>query len=932
MSLPYDIVTELFLGSLGWVDLTATGDVRQTVADSGGGITITRTVPADGQFADPSTADLVLNNGHGYYSPRNPRSPYYGLLSRNTPIRTGLRLFADDFARTASNGWANGWSTAGTAANFAVASGKATHAHPIVNNLQISRRPTALRDVEQVVSVSTSAAVTGAALVTGLQARYQTGGTYYWLRVEFNAGASTVTLKISKAIAGVLTDLAILGPVPGLSYTAGQFLRARGGVVGDRLSISVWNPATSVEPADWMLSVVDTSVPDPGLPGLQTWVVSGNTNSPTLVASFDNYEIIDRRAWMEVSQFPTRWALSGKDVWAPIQAAGILQRLSQGAKPLRSALYREIMKSSPAAYWPLEDPADSPSAGTPIAGGTPMEVFGFSRFTVPGSGGVPEPAAGLPVFGSGDGIPGSAPVIDLAQGGVLHGLVPVTTGNGWRLEFVMIGPRDKTTARIPMQWKTNGTWALWQLQIDSGGVSANFGPDDGTGTELGSASTSFSVFDGLAHHYRIEAIQVSGAVYAEIVIDGTFVAQFDTFISGMVGSAGRVVDVVVNPLEEINGAESMPILGHVAVWNPYTATGVDTASAAFGHRGELAADRFERLCGERGIPVAVVRDPANPPDSVTAMGPQRPAKFLDLLRECVDVDQGVAFEDRGRLGLVLRTGRTLYNQTPVALSYGSHIHPPFAPVDDDRNIRNDVTVTRPDGGSAQDVQETGPLNVQEPADDPQGVGRYDVEYKVPVATNTQLPDQAGWRRHLGTVDEARYPQATIKLHAPDWLADEALTSEAVAVDTGDVVTIDDLPDWLPPGPAGILVLGSVESIDAYERSITWSAVPSSPYTVATVDGDERVPLDGATLAATLVPGDATMSLATTAESGLWVTGTTVTNPTDFPLQFRVGADCVTVSGISGTSSPQPATITSGVTRSWAAGTEVDVWLPTIAAP
>lgn len=72
-------VVELLLDG-SWVDIT--GDVRVDP-----GITITFGVPNESAIADPSTCNLTVNNRDGKYSPRNTAGPYYGHLTRNTPLR-----------------------------------------------------------------------------------------------------------------------------------------------------------------------------------------------------------------------------------------------------------------------------------------------------------------------------------------------------------------------------------------------------------------------------------------------------------------------------------------------------------------------------------------------------------------------------------------------------------------------------------------------------------------------------------------------------------------------------------------------------------------------------------------------------------------------------------------------------------------------------
>jgi hypothetical protein len=90
---PLQVRAELQLGGE-WVDISAR--VRQT-----SDVAITRGRPDEASTADASVCTLTLDNTDGRFSPRNPNSPYFGQLARNTPLRVGLVVGADFVPRYA---------------------------------------------------------------------------------------------------------------------------------------------------------------------------------------------------------------------------------------------------------------------------------------------------------------------------------------------------------------------------------------------------------------------------------------------------------------------------------------------------------------------------------------------------------------------------------------------------------------------------------------------------------------------------------------------------------------------------------------------------------------------------------------------------------------------------------------------------------------
>lgn len=81
-------------------------------------ITITRGRADESSLVEASSCTMTLNNRDGRFSPRNPGSPYFGILGRNTPIRVSLPDItgtADDKRFTGEvSAWPQKWDKTGT--------------------------------------------------------------------------------------------------------------------------------------------------------------------------------------------------------------------------------------------------------------------------------------------------------------------------------------------------------------------------------------------------------------------------------------------------------------------------------------------------------------------------------------------------------------------------------------------------------------------------------------------------------------------------------------------------------------------------------------------------------------------------------------------------------------------------------------------------
>ncbi|WP_326729706.1 alkaline phosphatase D family protein [Streptomyces phaeochromogenes] len=244
----------------------------------------------------------------------------------------------------------------------------------------------------------------------------------------------------------------------------------------------------------------------------------------------------------------------------------------------------------------------------------------------------------------------------------------------------------------------------------------------------------------------------------------------------------------------------------------------------------------------------------------------------------------------------------------IALNYNAgHISPPFEPTPDDEGVTNDVTATRQDGGQARFVKTEGLLNTNDPAVDPDGVGEYDGGgVTINVADDDQLPDQAAWRVHQGTVDEERYPLVHIDLAANPDLADEM-----TGLGLGDRITVANPPEWIPPDTIELIAEGGVETIGLYDWDMELNASAGSPWLVATAaavedstagpDKPNRGDTSGSELV-TAVNDTVTSLIVHTPPDGNferapWIISTGPAaapnlHPTHFPFDLRIGGEIV----------------------------------------
>ncbi len=595
------------------------------------------------------------------------------------------------------------------------------------------------------------------------------------------------------------------------------------------------------------------------------------------------------------------------DAWVNLDGGGILRRLQQGKTPLKSALERAILASNPVAYWPLTDGKESTALLSGLSGvldGSELVLFGARPGVVEGPAG--SGASFVDVTGAADFVSARGPA-------------PTLPAAGWGMEFLFhIGERNDSSEQVEqgvLVFYVGGN--RWEVHIGHNPFQpanpAHILVYNDDGDEFLADDNSGIVVDGW-NHARLTFEQVGGTVEIELYINGLHTWS-ESYTGTLASPAGELIVGADQPptIPEWYFKEGALGVGHLAFYA--LADAADHSAAAFGYVGELAGERFLRVLGEEGVPAVVVGDELD----TQPMGAQPAETLLAVVRECIRTDDGMLFEPADQVALAMRTGRSRYNQDSVLdLSWAAPgIASPLRPQFDDKPTLNDVTVQRRNGGKARAVQTSGPLNVNDPIDDPDGVGRVDGTVDVNTDADDVLPIHAGWHLSKGTVPDPRYPSITIDLDdAPELIAG------VNAIDIGDRFTLGDLPaDWaLEPVP--MLLVGIRESLPAgaghRRRLVTLVSTPAAPYEILLV-GDGTIDLRGMRVHTTSSTVDGAHVAADTTilidSAGVpWTTNPDNWDPTKNGggLFLELAGEVVRVTGIAGAGSAWTLTVVRGV--------------------
>lgn len=632
---------------------------------------------------------------------------------------------------------------------------------------------------------------------------------------------------------------------------------------------------------------------------------------------------------VEVSEWQLGRNETGTKLWTDIEGGGVLRRLGTGKSPAKSPAFATLTTAASQAdsigYWPLEEQALATSING--FGSTPQMV-----------------ATGLISLGAYTGHPASTRMLTFGAGGQLTATVAAHTSTG---EYKLVG-----LWRIPTAVASDSD--LYRFTF-TGGTVGRIDVRTNTSTGPPFEQVSLRLYNHSGAFVDAPTVDATGFLWdrdamlsieltqngADLDVTVLIVSQDEVFLDTAT-SLGRTMGTLTGGIVAVTDLAGCSfgqlIIGtDTGAFADFISPNADGVLGTRAFAGEHAAARFERLCDENGIPVSIVGDA----DDTQLMGPQPADTLVKLLEECVLTDGGLLNEGRNVIGLVMRTGRQLYNQaSALDLDFeGKHVKAPLAPTTDDRFARNDITAARRNGGTYRAFLAAGRKSVQAP---PDGINPVEGRVDINPQFDSDLPDHAYWWLHRGTVDEVRWPQVSVDVTSQP----SAFVDAVNEVSPGERITLSNLPTDYSYDPASLIVLGIRQVIGSHRRVVTFNCIPASAFEIGIVGADDgstdlrgqAVDTDKSTLASGVsTTTTTTLSVASTdgvlwtTDADDWSTSLNGSSPDGRTgLIITIGGEKMRVTGITGASSPQTFTVVrsvNGVIKTHLAGAAVHVAYP-----
>lgn len=522
-----------------------------------------------------------------------------------------------------------------------------------------------------------------------------------------------------------------------------------------------------------------------------------------------------QRGEFEIPTFSPKRA-AGELPMLRITAVDVRKRYADSSTPLTAPLYNAtLMQDELVTYAPMEEGTDATQV-------TMATEQGFVN------------SSGVIEFGAETTLPGVARALTLtATSTIIINTGGWVFGGHWQVDWWMKIPSAPAANTVLRRvYMNSGT--LQNFEISMGPTTYRvqaFSTSGGALVADSGATANAGMFVGQWIHCRLSARNTSGTqfewIFATASLSGPAASVSGSGITGQVGNIST--DAAALPQAGIDGIS----LAGSAIYDAWQIN--PTAAAGNGNSGETPGTRFLRLCSEEGVNGTF----RSGTDSDTSMmGPQRSNDFLTNVRECLRVNEG--WLDTDTSGVLRMTSRTYVENRAVAMTVN---HAQFRAkelevADTDKLLVNRFTAERTQGGSVTLTSLAGPMNANDPEDDPLGVGVYPDGETYNLNSDAALPDHAAYRLYKGTIDHPAVEKLTIHFGRSGVAA--ALLATWLTMDTFQRINITNPPPDYGPDTLDQIVVGWVERFNSKELVVDMFCVPAAAFTVDVLEDDARL--------------------------------------------------------------------------------------------
>ncbi len=196
---------------------------------------------------------------------------------------------------------------------------------------------------------------------------------------------------------------------------------------------------------------------------------------------------------------------------------------------------------------------------------------------------------------------------------------------------------------------------------------------------------------------------------------------------------------------------------------------------------------------------------------------------------------------------------------------------------------------------------------------------YDDAPSLNLYTDALLPDVAGYRLLQGTVDKPRFPDLSVDLRNLHVRAKEQTTRALIDLNLGERLQVEGATSSDLYDTVDLYVNGLTVALSTFEHRVSPNCYPYDPYRIAEADSAE-----------VRLTADTTLNEALdTTETGVDVTISdgSIWSDADGDFDITVGGERMTVTSISGASSPQTFTVgrsINGVIKAHSSGALVEL--------